>query len=391
MNFSIFTFLMSFLIAAVLISSLNIWLKRSLYVITYWPGVLLAILLLPLFRLLVAVEFPFTHEVTSDTVYPVIYKLLTSSAMSVAGYSLSVMIIFVMVWLLGAALCLAKEINQYRKVVVSFRHISPLRNTKETDMVNEILLSRGSRRKDVRVIRTSCVVEPMIYGVIHPIIVLPDQQLDNRELKEIISHELGHYLHGDLMLKWGLEGICALYWWFPLIRLLKKNMYYIMEIRADRFAIGGQSQQKRIDYMGTLLKICQQKQNQIQVMPIAIPLFTYGDNSMIKQRFQAIIHMELRSAAKSKYRSIVLAIIVCVAIFISYTFVLQPRYEMPPTDSDAFEIDADTFYWIPNVDSGYDLYSIDGEHMGWVLEIQGDLIKIPIYYNSINKFEEDSK
>lgn len=373
MNFSIFTYLTSFFISAILIWGLNLYVKSHSKIVAYWPSALLIMFFIPILRLLVAIELPFAHVVESRIIYPALYNLFFDNIMEIENFTVANVLIAS--WLLGAMLLFIKEIIQYRKAVNFFACIPICNNTIETQLVHDILLSRGYKDKIIRVIRTSCTMEPMIFGF-RPIIVLPDQQLNKSELKKIIAHELGHYFHGDLVFKWFLEVVCILYWWFPPIRILKKNIYCIMEIRADQFVLNGQDKLEHIAYMEILLKICRRKQQNGQKTLLTMPLFSYGDNTTIKRSFDAITNMEQKPQIKSQ--SLAIAIVASGLLLFSYGFVLQPEYNTPPTDQDCFQITAVDFYWIKNDNGGYDLYNINGQFMGWVPNIQDDLSDIPI-------------
>ena len=68
------------------------------------------------------------------------------------------------------------------------------------------------------------VSTPIIAGYIRPIIYLPDIEFSDSELYYALLHECMHYLHKDLWVKLLIEIICAIYWWNPLIYLLKYNI-----------------------------------------------------------------------------------------------------------------------------------------------------------------------
>lgn len=387
MNFSVFTLVTTILATVALISGLSLWLKHT-GTGNYLPGAVLAILSLPLLRLLIAVEFPFTREIKSDTLYPVVYRLLQRNVALVGTYALTVESLLVILWLSVSALFFAREFLSYRRITVSLRHLVPLRNTAETSIVEEILHAKKYDGRTVRVARSASVAEPLIFGIVHPTIVLPAGEFSSRELRWILSHELAHFLHGDLILKWILETVCALYWWLPLISSLKKRIYYIMEVRADNLVIGGQDRKERLAYLETLLRICVQRRNHPQVIPVSISLFGYGGNAVIKQRFQAIYNRE--SQRKAKGRSIAMVLAVCLAVIGSYAFILQPHFETPSTDQDSFAVDKENFYFVPGSEGGYDLYKLDGTHMGLFTKLEDELLEVPIYNSVHTYFHEEA-
>lgn len=370
MSFSIFSFLTSLFISTLLIGGLNIYFKRSSLLLLFRPEVFLIILICPLFRLLFAIELPFTKVIETKTFYPELYSLFTDYIVGDIEYSL--LKILLLCWGLGAIISFVKIVFRYYKLVISFRHIPICNNTLETHLVNRLFIERGIKVKKIKILKTSGVKEPMIYGIF-PTIVLPSIPLSEKELENIIAHELGHYLHGDIIFKWLLEGGCALYWWFSPIRSLNKYIYYMMEIRADHFAVKYKSKSEKIEYMEVLLKVCKMKVNKESLQTTS--LFSYGDNGTMKKRFNTIYY---KAKKPSILKMLVAGIVTCTVMLASYSFVIQPKYEVPSTDQDAFDVTPDAFYWIINDEGGYDLYSNTKEFIGWSFTIPDELDTIPI-------------
>ena len=60
---------------------------------------------------------------------------------------------------------------------------------------------------------------PVIYGLRRPCILIPDAlKLSETEWRYVLLHEVNHYLHKDLYIKFLLHIICMIYWWNPFCR-----------------------------------------------------------------------------------------------------------------------------------------------------------------------------
>lgn len=71
------------------------------------------------------------------------------------------------------------------------------------------------RRVSLRLCPT--VSSPMLMGLLHPVILLPDEELTTEELALVLRHELTHLKRGDLLVKAGLVLAYALHWYNPVV------------------------------------------------------------------------------------------------------------------------------------------------------------------------------
>ncbi|MDE6053078.1 MAG: hypothetical protein K2G55_04815, partial [Lachnospiraceae bacterium] len=79
-------------------------------------------------------------------------------------------------------------------------------------------------------------------------IVLPKTfEIDSRNLYFIISHEIAHYYNGDLMLKFVLSLLRAVYWWNPFIKLLQNQLIRLLEINIDKTVTRDWSDSQKLD------------------------------------------------------------------------------------------------------------------------------------------------
>lgn len=376
MNISLFTIINSIIFTIILIVSLLVFLKYKSILLNCSPTILIVVLSFPFVRLLVAVEFPLSFEIISDIVYPAIYNIFKQEVFCILSSSFTLAHILIVVWLIGAFYHIALEIHSYRSIIYSFRHFKILKNTKETLAVELILKNSGVNNRDnISIIKTSCVTEPMIYGLYRPIIVLPDYKFTDSEMNQILSHEIAHLLNHDILAKWILEIVCSFYWWFYPVKQLKQSIYNIMEIRADQQVIKNSTRIERLSYLQLLLKICKLKSLSISNNHFAF--FSFGDNETMKLRFEIIAKYQKNK--RKSYDSAILCFFIFLITF-SFLFILQPEYSIPEEDV-TFEISTESavqYYIITNSNGGFDLYNIDGSYWGWMSEIPEEFKNISI-------------
>ena len=71
-------------------------------------------------------------------------------------------------------------------------------------------------RKQIRLCESTAVQSPSIDGIWHPVIYLDGQSYSWSEMETILTHELTHFLHGDLVQRWLLQLLSVVYWFHPL-------------------------------------------------------------------------------------------------------------------------------------------------------------------------------
>lgn len=95
---------------------------------------------------------------------------------------------------------------------------------------------------------------PMLFGYVSPVVLLPDRQYDEEELRLILCHELIHYRSGDLWYKLLLLGICDLYWFNPLLRLMRSMAYQDVEYVCDDRVVKKLPQDEKKLYGNVILR-----------------------------------------------------------------------------------------------------------------------------------------
>lgn len=121
-------------------------------------------------------------------------------------------------WLYG----FFNEIKKYMQGQLKIRYViaasCPVR-LREQKLSDELKRELGIRRK-ITVYESLGQEIPVIIGLFHCIILIPDKSYREDELKIILQHELLHYRHGDLHLKKLCAWIVRIQWFNPITRLL---------------------------------------------------------------------------------------------------------------------------------------------------------------------------
>lgn len=363
MNLTVFSVLTSLALSILCIVSFNVAFNRF-YLRNIDLRFLLFLFLAPLIRIFLPFEFWFTKEITIHHLYPSIYEFFKSQKIF--------LYIVCFIWLIGAIKILFHEFNKYYKIQRAFNHTLPCQDKRIACTIQQLLPNRKVKRICIK--STSAITAPMIFGLIKPTIVLP-ASINLNDAHDIIAHEVGHYVNGDLYMKWVIEFIAAIYWWLPMIGRIKQNIYNIMEIRADFFVLKGKNIQQRKKYLQILLSFAKNETDELNDKTIFVSCFAQNSLS-IKKRFEAISSANFESDKKRIHN---LALMVITIAIIAPIFVIQPRFDIPDESVELFAIDKHDYYFTYSRNGSYDLYHNQGGFIVSVSHIPKNMDDIPIY------------
>ena len=160
-------------------------------------------------------------------------------------------------WALGAVLCFAHwRIRRHR---LSAATLDGKRiGTGREALMLENLKSRLGVSRRVDLIISSRFAEPFVWRALRPVIVLPQglaEQLTDRELESVMTHELFHAKHFDNLFGSLQMFICCLFWFHPLVWLIDRKLIEARELRCDDLVLLNGAAPE--DYAASLWKVVQ--------------------------------------------------------------------------------------------------------------------------------------
>ena len=219
---------------------------------------------------------------------------------------------------------------------------------------------------------------PMIYGLRHPYILLPEHfDLDKRSLYYILRHESTHYLHHDLLLKVLIKIFCIVYWWNPFCKPLKKQTDLVLEMRVDQEI--AKTPRQKIEYTLCLETVMQHLLNPTSAPspePVSSISFCKKSCSATIQRVNILLENETPS---HKGLQCILVSFIVIFFVLSFTYIFEASSDPPlgieiQTDS----LDASNAYFIERNDGTYEFYLHD-EYWDTVDSLKYFDKNIPIY------------
>lgn len=199
-------------------------------------------------RMLLPWNFHFAINVESHKILPFLFDLLRVKILSVEFLTILVII-------LSVGSCLRLAIYFYK--LVCYHHLlhqlNPLDDFKVSRIFSDVL-EEYHCTKQISIFQISGLSSPAISGLIHPVILLPDKEYSEQDLRFIFMHELNHYLHHDLWKSFFWELVVCIYWWNPLSYMIRRQIKDTAEYANDISLTRDMDELTRTDYMLSLLK-----------------------------------------------------------------------------------------------------------------------------------------
>lgn len=177
-------------------------------------------------------------------------------------------------------------------------------------------------------------------GLLRPYILLPwyIEDLSAMDIRNILYHELYHFLGGDLWIMLGIQTVTCMLWWNPVMYLLCHSAEQLLELRCDQRVCGHLEESEQLNYLQTLINLAQNSSPEHTNIILG---YAESSEANIMQRFQIMTQTKTTSGERIKFFA---GLTVCVLLFIaSYSFILQPG-AIPPTG----EIEGDDIetFWV---------------------------------------------
>lgn len=382
-NFSFSSVLITVFVSNLLLIAISLCFRNRNLLINIGYKLLSAFCIVTLVRFLVPLELPFTKTLAFPKAISTVTVAIVRSHGELFGIRLSVWTGFCAIWLSGILILTVRFIRQHMQLWNYARRAGKTLTKEEPYASLLAELCTEKQRKRIQIVEMTGVESPMLIGLRKPQILLPENaDPHSQETLYALRHEICHYVHHDLWLKFAVNMIVIAYWWNPFSHMLNRQVDALLEMRVDNSIIS-KSAETAESYIESLLYYTQKGDDKLTTARQATVLFS-GKRSTLSYR----IHMMQRK--KDNVNHLVNAAIFAMVIgvyVLSYLFIFEGTYT-PPEIADAYMIPShDNSYVIINEDGLYDIYMSDG----FLLETTDTLLYFPNdmeIYTSKEEYDE---
>lgn len=358
-----------FLSIIILTLYMHFILSRSRGIFRYHLKIIFIFSAIIMIRMLIPINFPFTHSIYGTKIMNAIGNILYFDLTE----KLTVFDTFLIIWIFGAFIAIIHYIINRKKVLAFLKaHILSI---EEVRLSSLNILSNILEQQKIQVACISEDVIPSIFGIIHPIIILPKDSFSSKDLQFILQHEIQHYRYYDLHLKIILDLLVAIHWWNPCVYRLRRYFNAAIEFSNDYMVTKLLNKTEKLQYAESLLNVAKKRVvNKQYDLSLVEPTY-------LKDRIYMLVNDDLITKRRKRISIILNVMFITILMTISLIFVPEANYneyaQEVYEEENAFSITADNAYFIKSSD-GYKLY-MDGEYIITIKNIPEDLREVPIY------------
>ncbi|WP_270605658.1 M56 family metallopeptidase [Dorea amylophila] len=309
-NVSIFSFFSSIILFNLAAIVIILYRKKTDFIAKHGINLLLLSSLLAVIRLILPIDLHNAKIINIHHIYQPIKKILFFKI----GNRLFVYQLLLLIWGIGTLLLLFYYLCSSLFEIYKLNH---LKYISSPDI--EALYSNYTNIKIV--IKVSSEIDvPLVWGFFKCHIYFPNYDLSSDEWKFILDHEVLHIKLHDTFIKIFLLFLTALFWWNPIMYILRKDIDQMLELRCDGILTQDYSIEMKNKYLETILSILKRKTPPNSKSHLTASFVNRSAYSLTRQRFEIILSTNRLNKAKALlYYSISFLLFVS-----SYFIILQP-------------------------------------------------------------------
>lgn len=356
MEFSFSTMLMAVFSSSIILIFTAVCFCNKNLLVSFGYKMFAVLLGITLLRIMLPVQFPFTVNIVLPAILSRPISFLRYYVYQSEQINVSVWIIFEAVWIIGIPIRLSffliSHLIFHHQVVWKSKNLC--NDERYCRLLNEVC---GDRPNPFWVFELNGLEVPVIYGIRHPRILIPaGLEIPDKELRYLLSHEVTHHYHHDILTKQGFNLLTIIYWWNPACYVLRAQLNAVLEMRVDS-RVAGKATDAQSKYMRCLAYIAEasvdRKVKRIKPPESTIALFNLRRYNSLMNRFH-VIGVKPKRYARALH---VAALVMTVGLYLlSYTFIFEARYFAPENEATARDTSNAGFYAVLNADDKYEVY-----------------------------------
>lgn len=372
MYFTFSSLVTNLFFSSIAIIALFIISAKNKFILIFEIRFLIFCMLFGLISLLFPVEFFFTKTINITKIWPTIFFYFNQPLLSIYDNQFSLNYVLSAIWVTGSLICFLRLIIIYIKTSFLIKRFSKITDEIPIEILNKIS-KRYKRQVKFSLHLSPSLKSPSLFGIKNPRIILPQKEMSKKEWYYILSHEVSHYHNNDLITKLLIEFFIAIYWWNPLLYLLRYRLNVMLEIKVDLDVTNSWEEIQVIEYLDCLISLPKRK-NHISPEKYLIN-FSVKSKPIITQRIKLILDHLYTYKKPNALIKIFLRLIPIFILLLPMLLIIEPYSILPEQENESFIITPENAYYIKNNDGTYDLF-LNGEYIVTQIKVIDSQIKI---------------
>lgn len=172
----------------------------------------------------------------------------------------------------------------------------------------ERMKARMAVRRNIGLRISKNNLEPRLYGLLRPTIVMPEtlsHRLAEEEFDAVLLHELAHVHRWDNLTRAFVHVMSCIFWFFPMLLWLERRIDMECELACDELVLSSGARPQ--EYLDGILKVCKSYLQE----PVAGSSSVSGSN--LKRRMEFIMSFRMRKTNTLSAGVAVCSVFLCLA------------------------------------------------------------------------------
>ncbi len=224
-------------------------------------------------------------------------------------------------WIAGVLVCAGVFLLSYLRSRRAFLTARPVE-----EGWGPVWLARHKLRRPVAIRQSGNTDVPLTYGILRPVILLPEGRREDERLEWVLEHEFAHIRRFDGVCKLVLAATACVHWFNPLVWVMLALANRDMELRCDEAVVRRLGLERRGDYARALISMEEQKSG-------LGPFASAFNKSAIEERIIAIMKTKKRSLAAVLAAA---ALVCCVGVAFATSAAAENERPYPKVPDGTF-------------------------------------------------------
>lgn len=249
------------------------------------------------------------------------------------------------IFLIWASIAFAMMIFTAVKYFRTSRILKSLSNPTDNKVyINAFRAAKASMgiSRQIELMESKHISSPLLFGLIHPKIIIPTRDFTDDELSMIMTHELTHYRHMDLIIKLISSLGACVQWFNPTSHILKRNIVTACELCCDESVLDTLKLSDNKEYGRLILSVMEDSLNKNFFCSTSMASTEKG----IKKRLMKIVEFKHHSVA---FRMVSIMLILASTVCSVTAFGVEYAKEILPEETTEFITEIEQIV-LPNIE-----------------------------------------
>ena len=224
---------------------------------------------------------------------------------TVSADTLSPATILAAIWVLGIAALVIYRVICY----ISFNRLTKRWRTEITDadILREFRAAKdfAGVKRDIKIVRCKAVTTPMVFGLIRPVLLMPDVVFSQEELKIVLKHELVHVRRFDILYKLIITTAQTVYWFNPLMYVMTRAANRDLELACDAEVVKNEDGTYRRRYCEAIMRLVHSGRGAHTVLSTC---FIFSKKTVL-ERFKYILDEKIKRSGTLMFAVVALSVV----------------------------------------------------------------------------------